>query len=347
MMQMAEKLAHLTQEHTWLIDVNPRVISIVGPTASGKTGLGIALAKHLHSSGQDAEIINADAYQMYRGMDIGTAKASPEEQASVQHHLIDIIESSEEMSAARFQSLARGVVAELSRQNIRPLLVGGSGLYARAALDSMEFQGTDPALRTRLEDRAKTEGGGALFAELERLDPKAAATMEPHNVRRTIRALEVIEMTGRPYSASLPRYEYVVPALQIGLDVNRDDLDQRIDTRTQQMRESGFVDEVATLRSQLSVTAERALGYAQIIDALDGVTTEDEAFALIAQKTKRLARKQMGWFGRDARIHWLDATAPDLLDQAVELVARADAGDFDATDFGEVSPVTHHLGTVG
>jgi tRNA dimethylallyltransferase len=327
----------------------PKVISIVGPTASGKTGLGIALAQALGARGVNAEIINADAYQMYRRMDIGTAKASVAERTAVPHHLIDIIEPSDTMSAARFQRLARECIAGLRARGVRPILVGGSGLYARVATDDISFQGTDPAVRARLETRAESEGPGALFAELSRLDPAAAASMDARNVRRTVRALEVIEITGRPYSASLPRYHYVIPTVQIGLDLSRQMLDARVDQRTALMRSGGLVEEVRGLRGQLSVTAARALGYEQILDYLAGPRTrerEEEAFALIAQKTKRLARKQMGWFGRDPRIHWLDAMADDLVSRALDLVDRADSGVFDAQDDGVVQPVVHHLGAV-
>ncbi|MDF7664087.1 tRNA (adenosine(37)-N6)-dimethylallyltransferase MiaA [Bifidobacterium sp. ESL0763] len=324
-----------------------RVVSIIGPTASGKTGLGIALARALAGRGEKAEIVNADAYQMYRGMDVGTAKASAAERAAVPHHLIDIIGPDETMSVARFQGLARGKVAELEARGVRPILVGGSGLYARAAIDDISFPGTDPQVRARLERREKDEGPGALFDELKAKDPEAAERMDPHNPRRTIRALEVIEVTGRPYSASLPRYRYVIPSVQIGLDLPREALDRRIDIRTRQMREQGFVDEVRRLRGSLSVTAARALGYQQIGRFLDGEIGEDEAFADIAQKTKRLARKQMGWFGRDPRIHWLDALDGDLTAKALAVVERADAGEYDGADAdADRRHVTHHLGDI-
>lgn len=321
----------------------PKVISIVGPTASGKTGLGIALAKKLAERGVRAEIINADAYQMYRHMDIGTAKASAQEQAEVPHHLLDIIDPEETMTVARFQDLARKCIRELQSRGVRPILVGGSGLYARAAVDDITFPGTDATIRAVLEERERKEGAGALFAELQRKDPVAAAHMDARNPRRTIRALEVIELTGKPYSATLPRYKYVIDCLQIGLDLKRDDLDKRVNLRTQLMREQGFVDEVRAIRGRLGVTAARALGYQQIMDYLDGVWSEDEAFEDIAQKTRRLARKQMGWFGRDARIHWLDALRPDIADAAMTLVDAADAGEFDNEDSGATQ---HHLGFV-
>lgn len=303
---------------------NLGVISIVGPTASGKTGLAISLARALSARGQQAQIINADAYQMYRGMDIGTAKASKQEQEQVVHHLLDIIEPEETMSVARFQQLARQCIHDLQNRHIRPILVGGSGLYARAAVDDITFPGTDASIRAELVRREQREGSGVLFAELQAKDPVAAANMDVRNSRRTIRALEVIEITGKPYSATLPRYRYVIDCVQIGLDLPRHELDRRIDLRTDAMREQGFVEEVRRLRDRLGLTAQRALGYRQIIDYLDGKWTEEEAFADIAQKTKRLARKQMGWFGRDARICWLDALRVDLVEAALGIVDRFD-----------------------
>lgn len=323
-----------------------RVVSIVGPTASGKTGLGIAIAKALKARGEQAEIVNADAYQMYRGMDIGTAKATPEEQAEVKHHLIDIINPDETMSVARFQQLARDCIRDLQSRGIRPIMVGGSGLYARAAIDDISFPGTDPDVRAKLEQREQVEGAGSLFDELKAKDPVAAARMDPRNPRRTIRALEVIELTGKPYSASLPRYRYVIPTVQIGLDLPREELDRRIDIRTQHMLTSGFIDEVERLRPHLGVTACRALGYQQVVDYVDGLADLDDTYMDIAQKTKRLARKQMGWFGRDPRIHWLQALNPKLLDNAMAIIAHADAGDYDPIDAHADEYVQHHLGDI-
>jgi tRNA dimethylallyltransferase len=323
-----------------------KVVSIIGPTASGKTGLAIALAETLRERGNTAEIINADAYQMYRGMDVGTAKATPQERQAVPHHLIDIIEPDDAMSVARFQQLATACIAQLQQRNIRPILVGGSGLYARAAIDDISFPATDPTVRSQLEERSRVEGPGALYAELQAKDPQAAARMDPHNPRRTIRALEVIAITGKPYSASLPQYRYVMPAVQIGLDLPREELDRRIDIRTEAMRQAGFVDEVRRLRPHLGVTAARALGYQQILEALDGTISEDEAFAQIAQRTKRLARKQMGWFGRDPRIHWLNTLDPQLVDHALAVIEQADAGAFDEHDANATGYAHHHLGDV-
>ncbi len=323
-----------------------RVVSIVGPTASGKTGLGIAIARRLAERGERAEIVNADAYQMYRGMDIGTAKPTAEEQAAVPHHLIDIIDPDDTMTVARFQQLARRTIVELQSRGIRPILVGGSGLYARAAIDDISFPGTDPKIRERLERREREEGAGVLFEELRAKDPQAAARMDPRNPRRTIRALEVIELTGRPYSATLPRYRYVVASVQIGLDLDRADLDRRIDIRTAQMREAGFLDEARRLRPHMGLTASRALGYQQMFDLLDGLWDERDAWADVAQKTKRLARKQMGWFGRDPRIHWLQALNPALVDNAMAIIDHADAGDYDAIDAQADAYTQHHLGDI-
>lgn len=323
-----------------------RVVSIVGPTASGKTGLGIAIVRRLAERGERAEIVNADAYQMYRGMDIGTAKPTAEEQAAVPHHLIDIIDPDDTMTVARFQQLARRAIVELQSRGIRPILVGGSGLYARAAIDDISFPGTDPKIRERLERREREEGAGVLFEELRAKDPQAAARMDPRNPRRTIRALEVIELTGRPYSATLPRYRYVVASVQIGLDLDRADLDRRIDIRTAQMREAGFLDEARRLRPHMGLTASRALGYQQMFDLLDGLWDERDAWADVAQKTKRLARKQMGWFGRDPRIHWLQALNPALVDNAMAIIDHADAGDYDAIDAQADAYTQHHLGDI-
>jgi tRNA dimethylallyltransferase len=334
----------------WQIPLRLRVISIVGPTASGKTALAIGLARRLGSASgcpapQRCEILNADAYQMYRGMRIGTAAPSEQERQAVPHHLLGIIDPSEPMSVARFQKIVREEILRLEEQDIRPILVGGSGLYARAATDVLSLEPHDPDVRRRLERRAAQEGPSALFAELEERDPRAAAGMDPRNVRRTIRALEVIELTGRPYSSSLPVYQYAMPTLQIGLDLPRGELDRRIDLRTGQMREEGFLDEARALQGRLGPTAARAIGYPQMQAVLDGRLGEDDAFAQVAAKTRRLARKQMGWFGRDPRIHWLRALDPDLIDKAVDLVDLADDGKFPDDD-GPVGPTQHHLGDV-
>lgn len=332
------------EEH-WFIETEPRVISIVGPTASGKTALAIHLAQQLETAGQHCEIVNQDAYQMYRQMTIGTAKPSAEELSQVPHHLIDVINPDEVMSVAHFQAMARACIHDLQVKHIRPILVGGSGLYARAAIDQLNFTEQNLELRSQLEERAHREGTGVLFHELSLKDPLSAAKIGPSNTRRIIRALEVIITTGRPYSSSLPTYQYALPCVQIGLDIDRTVLDQIIDRRTHLMRELGFVQEAETLRPILSVTAIKAIGYQQIFDYLDGKMSEDDAFAVISQKTKRLARKQMGWFGRDPRIHWINGESSTVHEQAYHIVQLADAGFYDESDLGVVSPTVRHLGS--
>ena len=200
------------------------VVAVVGPTATGKSDLGLALAELLRG-----EVINADAMQLYRGMDVGTAKVPVDERRGIAHHQLDVLDVSQEASVAHYQEHARADLAAISARGARPVVVGGSGLYVRAALDDIEFPGTDPEVRARWEARAAEQGPGRLHAELERLDPVAAASIGRANTRRIIRALEVIELTGRPYSATLPEHRYVVPAVQIGLDCDRDGLDPMIE----------------------------------------------------------------------------------------------------------------------
>ncbi|GEK20656.1 tRNA (adenosine(37)-N6)-dimethylallyltransferase MiaA [Cellulomonas xylanilytica] len=305
------------------------VVAVVGPTATGKSDLGLALA---HALG--GEVVNADAMQLYRGMDIGTAKLTPDEQEGVPHHLLDVLDVHEDASVADYQVRARSALGEIEGRGHRAVAVGGSGLYVRALLDHMEFPGTDAEVRARLEERVEAEGARALHAELAGADPVAAEGIGPRNARRIVRALEVIELTGRPYSASLPQHVYEVPAVQIGLDCDRGVLDARITERVERMWARGLVDEVEHLRAHgLGRTASRAVGYAEVLAMLRGELSEDEARAAVAAGTRRLARKQMGWFGRDPRVHWLDARDPDLLDRALRLVAAADAGDLGpATD---------------
>ncbi|GEL45522.1 tRNA dimethylallyltransferase [Cellulomonas hominis] len=297
------------------------VVAVVGPTATGKSDLGVALAEHL-----GGEVVNADALQLYRGLDIGTAKLTVPERRGVPHHLLDVLEPDEDASVASYQADARAAVAGIAARRHRPVVVGGSGLYVRALLDRIEFPGTDAEVRARLEERVEAEGARALHAELERLDPVAAEGIGPRNARRIVRALEVIALTGRPYSANLPGHDYAVPAVQIGLDCDRAVLDERVLARVDRMWAAGLVEEVRGLRDRIGRTASRAVGYAEVLAMLRGGLTEDEARAQVVAGTRRLARKQMGWFGRDPRVHWLDARDPDLVDRALALVADADAG---------------------
>ncbi|WP_374115981.1 tRNA (adenosine(37)-N6)-dimethylallyltransferase MiaA [Kineococcus sp. TRM81007] len=288
------------------------MVAVVGPTASGKSDVAVALA-HLLPGG--AEVVNADAMQLYRGMDVGTAKLTAAEMRGVPHHLLDVLEVTEAADVASYQRLARTAFEEIAARGRTPLLVGGSGLYVRAALDEMRFPGTDAAVRARWEARLAEVGPQRLHAELAARDPAAAAAILPSNGRRIVRALEVGEITGEPFAASLPEQRYVRPAVQVGLAVPREQLDARIDARVRRMWDAGLVEEVRRLEAaglREGLTASRALGYAQVLDALDGTTTEAEAAELTARLTRRFARKQESWFRRDGRVRWLDA--PDGAD---------------------------------
>ena len=279
-----------------------RVIAVVGPTAAGKSALGIRLAHEL-----GGEVINADSMQLYRGMDIGTAKLGPDEREGVAHHLLDVWEVTEAASVADYQRRARAVIENLLGRGVTPILVGGSGLYVRAALDDLEFPGTDAEARAALEAELEALGPAALHARLAALDPEAAARILPSNGRRIVRALEVIALTGRPFTATMPSYDTArYDAVQVGVDV--DDLDARITRRVDVMWEQGFVGEVRALEARGlrdGVTASRALGYAQVLRCLDGELTEDAAREETVTATRRFARRQRRWFRRDPRVRWL------------------------------------------
>ncbi|MFF4343498.1 tRNA (adenosine(37)-N6)-dimethylallyltransferase MiaA [Kitasatospora sp. NPDC001540] len=305
-------------------DALPRVVSVVGATAAGKSDLAVAIAREL-----GGEVVNTDSMQLYKGMDIGTAKLTPAERGGVPHHLLDVWEVTETASVAEYQRLAR---AEMDRQLAAgqvPVLVGGSGLYVRAAVDEMEFPGTDPAVRARLEEELERVGPGALHRRLAGLDPAAAEAILPSNGRRVVRALEVIEITGRPFTASLPTQRAVYGAVQIGVRVPRPELDRRIELRVDRMWEAGLLDEVRALEEvglREGLTASRALGYQQVLAFFAGECTEDEARTETVRATRRFARRQESWFRRDERIHWLDrpegADPVELLGRALELIDR-------------------------
>ncbi|MEU9792058.1 tRNA (adenosine(37)-N6)-dimethylallyltransferase MiaA [Streptomyces sparsogenes] len=302
----------------------PRVIAVVGPTAAGKSDLGVALAHHL-----GGEVVNADSMQLYRGMDIGTAKLTEEERQGVPHRLLDIWDVTETASVAEYQRLARAEIDRLLAEGRTPVLVGGSGLYIRGAIDALEFPGTDPAVRARLEAELAELGPGALHTRLAAADPEAARAILPSNGRRVVRALEVIEITGRPFTANLPGHEAVYDTLQIGVDVERPELDERIALRVDRMWEAGLVDEVRRLEGaglRAGRTASRALGYQQVLAALAGEYGEDQARAETVRATKRFARRQDSWFRRDPRVHWLSGAADRrerLVPDALALVDRA------------------------
>ncbi|MEV8526446.1 tRNA (adenosine(37)-N6)-dimethylallyltransferase MiaA [Streptomyces sp. NPDC052000] len=302
----------------------PRVIAVVGPTAAGKSDLGVFLAQQL-----GGEVVNADSMQLYRGMDIGTAKLTPEERGDVPHHLLDIWDVTEPANVAAYQKLARTEIDRLLAEGRTPVLVGGSGLYVRAAIDVLEFPGTDPAVRARLERELDEQGSGALHARLAAADPEAARAILASNGRRIVRALEVIEITGQPFTANLPGHESVYDTVQIGVDVGRPELDERISVRVDRMWEAGLLDEVRALEERGlrdGRTASRALGYQQVLAAFAGECTDDEARAETVRATKRFARRQDSWFRRDPRVHWLSGAAEhrrELPQQALALVERA------------------------
>ncbi len=293
------------------------VIAVVGPTAAGKSELSLALARTL-----GGEVVNADSMQLYAGMDVGTAKLTLSERAGVIHHLLDIWPVTQAASVSEYQQLAREAIDDIRGRGNTPILVGGSGLYVRAAIDNLEFPGTDPAVRERLEAELSTVGSGAMHTRLTAVDPVAAASILPGNGRRIVRALEVIELSGRPFSATLPEYESVYPVIQLGIEIPRPELDHRIADRVRQMWDRGLVDEVRRLEIaglRDGRTASRALGYAQVLKFLSGDWTEDEAAAQTIQATRRFVRRQESWFRRDPRVHWIPAGA-DLFERSLAVV---------------------------
>ncbi len=290
----------------------PHLVAVVGPTATGKSDLALDLAEQL-----GGEVVNADAMQLYRGMDIGTAKVPLEQRRGIPHHLIDVLEVTDTASVAVYQQQAREIVEELLGKGVTPVLVGGSGLYVQAVVDDLRFPGTDPAVRERWELELQQQGAAALHRRLGELDPAAAVAILPSNGRRLVRALEVIEITGEPFSANLPtpgpaRYDGVL----IGLDRPAEQLDERVDARVTRMFDSGLVDEVRRLEEwglRHGRTASSALGYQQVLAELDGSHDMADAAAETARATRRFVRKQRSWFRRDQRIHWFDADSTDLL----------------------------------
>jgi tRNA dimethylallyltransferase len=289
--------------------MDTHVVAVVGATATGKSGLGIQLARAL-----GGEVVNADSMQLYAGMDIGTAKEPEAARQGVPHHLLDIWPVTQAANVADYQKLARGAIDDIAARGRVPVLVGGSGLYVRAALDDLHFPGTDTATRARLTGELARLGPAVLHARLATLDPDAAAVILPGNGRRIVRALEVIEISGRPFTATMPAYAQVRPAVQIGLTLPRPELDLRIAARVDRMWQAGFEAEVRRLAGQglrEGITASRALGYQQLLRHLDGEGTLDDARAETIKATKRFARRQESWFRRDPRVHWLDATTPE------------------------------------
>ncbi len=295
------------------------IVAVVGPTGSGKSDLAIALALEL-----GGEIINADALQFYRGMDIGTAKVPLEERQGIPHHLLDVLDVREEASVASYQLEARAAIADIRARGRVPVLVGGSGLYVRAVLDRLEFPGTDPAARERLEAELASVGAAGLRARLAQVDPASAARVKDD--RRLVRALEVFELTGRPFSSFMPAREYNSPAVQIGLAVDRDALRARLAERVHAMVRAGLRQEVRELEPQglrEGRTASRALGYQQFLDVLDGTRSEADAVEDTIAATRKFAKRQLTWFRGDPRVSWVDWQDSDLLTASLRLVRGA------------------------
>lgn len=302
-----------------------RPLAIIGPTGTGKSALALTVADRL-SSDVGVEIVNADAMQLYRGMDIGTAKLTVAQRRGVPHHQLDVLEVTETATVARYQQAAAADVEAVMARGAVPILVGGSMLYIQSLLDNWSFPATDPAVRAKWEQRLADLGADALHAELARVDAAAASSILPTDGRRIVRALEVVELTGRPFAASAPvigtpRWDTAI----VGLDWDTELLDERLVQRTDTMFDRGLVDEVVTLLSnglRDGATASRALGYAQVIDALDDGGSP-EALEHARQRTfigtRRYVRRQRSWFGRDHRITWLDGAAHDAVDQALRV----------------------------
>ena len=289
-----------------------KTIVICGATATGKSDLAVSLAKEI-----GAEIVNADSMQIYKGMDIGTAKLSADERDGISHHLLDVLHVGQDATVAWYQDLARAAVTDIHSRGKDAIIVGGTGLYIKSILDDLNFPDTDAAIRQKLTEEAKEFGIVQLFQRLEQLDPVAAAAIDRQNERRVIRALEVIEITGQPFTANLPRADSSLypDALQFGLVMDRAELGVRVEARVDQMWQKGFVAEVDRLIEEgitRATTARRALGYAQIIAMRNGEITEDVAIEETKRATRQYVRRQETWFSRDARINWISPVQPRL-----------------------------------
>lgn len=300
------------------------LILLAGPTGTGKTALSLDLVEALRAAGHAAEIVNGDAMQLYRGMDIGTAKLPPAERRGIPHHLLDVLEVHETSTVSDYQRRARTVIDGLRVAGITPVLVGGSGLYLSSVVHELHFPGTDPAVRRRLEEEAETLGPAPLWERLGRLDPVAASAISIFNTRRVVRALEVIELTGEPYSASLPEAAGTwVPTVQLFLDRDREELRGRLRERAETMFRTGLVEEVRGLLErglEQGATASRAIGYAQALAVLRGRQSEEEAVTETWQLSNRYARRQRSWFARYGSMHRLDAARPDLVEASTAIL---------------------------
>jgi tRNA dimethylallyltransferase len=301
-----------------------KLIAVVGATGTGKSELALSLAEKLSAQGLKAEIVNADAMQLYRGMDIGTAKLPLNERRGVEHHLIDVLQISQESTAAEYQKLARAQILELQALGTVPILVGGSMLYVASCLNNFEFPDRDQELRAQLEAELTEHGPLHMHKKLEQLDEVAASRIIKENGRRIVRALEIVMLTGEPFAAALPeKVDSWQPVLEFGLRMDRELLLPRLEERVQGMWQKGLVQEVESLIPnglRDSKTASVAIGYAQALGFIDGELTRDEAIASTVQLTQRYARRQVSWFKRDDRINWLEALDPNVVGQALEKV---------------------------
>ncbi|CAN5499540.1 tRNA (adenosine(37)-N6)-dimethylallyltransferase MiaA [soil metagenome] len=300
------------------------LLVVVGATGTGKSDLSLDLAEGLADAGIGAEVVNADAMQLYRGMDIGTAKVTAEQRRGIQHHLLDVLEPAEEASVADYQAAARTAIEEIESRGSVPILVGGSGLYVSSVIQDFRFPGTDVDVRARLEAELTVLGPGALHARLVARDPSAAAAIGPHNGRRLVRALEVIEITGEEFGSGLPEdSEPWRPTTIIGLQAPREQLVETLDARVRQMWASGLLDEVRGL-GPLGVTASRAIGYAQALAQLSGELDQETAIEQASALTRRYARRQVGWFRRYRTAQWLDHDDPDRAAKSLALAMGQD-----------------------
>ncbi|MEY4018790.1 MAG: hypothetical protein RLZZ590_90 [Actinomycetota bacterium] len=301
-----------------------QLIAVVGPTGAGKSNLAIQIALDLIARGVKAEIINADSMQFYRGMNIGTAKLAIEQRQGVNHHLFDWLDITDESTAAEYQAVARPLIQSLQKQGITPILVGGSMLYLAAVLNRFEFPARDEALRAQLELDLVEHGPHEMHRRLKQLDPVAASRIIPQNGRRTVRAIEIVSLTGQPFAAALPDVpEDWQPVLEIGVNGPREDLVKRLEARVHTMWQQGLVAEAKSLEPEgirVGKTSRSAIGYAQAIAQIDGVMTEEQAIADTVRLTQKYARRQMSWFNRDKRIQWLDYQDPQMTNKALDLV---------------------------
>lgn len=299
------------------------LIAVVGATGTGKSELAISLAQEFSKRGQSAEIINADAMQLYKGMDIGTAKLALEDRAGIPHHLLDVLEITEESTAAEYQKLSRAKILELQEKDIVPILVGGSMLYVASCLNNFDFPDRDPKLRELLEQQLLDNGPHFMHDKLAKLDPVAASRIIPENGRRIVRAIEIVTITGEPFAAELPEVDSWQPVVEIGLKIERQALLPRLEERVHRMWQKGLVEEVRGLIDlglRESKTAAAAIGYAQALGQIDAVLSQAEAIASTVQLTQRYARRQVSWFKRDPRVNWLDALDDEVTAKAFDLI---------------------------